>query len=268
MGFTKTGFGVDSSFDHLTETEARCLLESDVQVYWQCLWTAVLQPAAAIPNLVIADRVGIPYLGGYISLNHNGNGVNHIREARRRTPDDVWQRLDFVSIDVELPSIRVDQVIAAYDELKNLGIERVSVYTSYNAWVNLVIPGNSDALARRGALLNNALWDWDSDVDFPTLPFGGWKIEQVLSEQWSGGTHVCGQFVDRNTFNMELLGGGEVKVEDRVSALESRLMKEQQLRTAAGIFGAGFSAALKGEKLSRQERLELDALLGHYGGER
>jgi hypothetical protein len=45
----------------------------------------------------------------------------------------------------------------------------------------------------------NALWDLHPDFDYPTLRFGGWADKQVFMEQWSGGSDVCGQFVDRNT---------------------------------------------------------------------
>jgi hypothetical protein len=103
-----------------------------------------------------------------------------------------------VAVDVELPGITITQVLSAIARLHAME-KKVVVYTSYNAWVNYVTPGNSNAVAVGGVPLWNALWDSNPDFDFPTLRFGGWSDDQVFMEQWSGGTNVCGQFVDRNT---------------------------------------------------------------------
>src|SRR3990167_3108193 len=75
---------------------------------------------------------------------------------------------------------------------------RPIIYTSYNAWTTLVIPKNPPRPP--GVPLWNAWWDGDPDFDFPSRPFGAWLPAEVIGEQWSGGTTVCGTFVDRNEF--------------------------------------------------------------------
>jgi hypothetical protein len=163
------------------------------------LWSGSQQPRPRVTSLRVAAEEDL-LTGAYISLNKDNPGRYHIDQGRAGVPDEIWDRLDFVAVDVELPGIRVEQVLGAIMRLETLGKEgKVTLYTSYNAWTNYVIPGNSTLVSARGIPLNNALWDKNPDFDFPTLPFGGWTPEQVFSEQWSGGTHICGQFVDRNT---------------------------------------------------------------------
>lgn len=198
-----TLYGVDSSFDPLTLQEAQRLRAANVECYWQCLWTATQQPEPRVISLRNADAARL-YLGAYISLNSSKPGPWHIDQGRAGVPDDIWQRLLFVAVDVELQGIRVEEIMKAVDRVITLG-QRPTLYTSWNAWRNYIIPSNSPLLAQRGVLLNNANWDGAPDIDFPSLPFGTWTIKQVLSEQWSGGTMVEGQFVDRNTFVRELL---------------------------------------------------------------
>lgn len=54
-------------------------------------------------------------------------------------------------------------------------------------------------------LLWNAAWDNSPDIDYSRHPFGGWTEQDLIGEQWSGGTHVGGQFVDRNSFRIDVL---------------------------------------------------------------
>ena len=190
---------VDSSFDELTHAEAQCLKEQSWPIYWQCLWTGATAPRPRVTSLRVAEAEGL-LTGAYISLNASQSGVWHVDQGRSGVPDDIWEKLDFVSVDVELRGIRIEEILEAIDRLEELGKDgKVTVYTSYNAWTNYVIPGNSRLISALGIPLNNALWDQHPDFDFPFLRFGGWRDDQVFSEQWSGGSMVCGQFVDRNT---------------------------------------------------------------------
>ena len=237
--------GVDSSYDWLTYAEAKALIDSGVKVYWQCLWTGKERPRAAISNLIVAYEAGFEWVGAYISLNGDStvSGHRHVRYGRNRVPLALWNQLDFVAVDVELPGIQEYQVIQAIDELeaqgKSVELGEAVIYTSYNAWTNYLrgtTPGQYP-LAQRGVLLINAFWDRWPDVDFPDLQYGNWTPDQVLGEQWSGGyLHPSGQFVDRNTFMVRLLKGGDKEEMDidqeteklraqlRVAALGSRLM--------------------------------------------
>ncbi|KKN84441.1 hypothetical protein LCGC14_0289030 [marine sediment metagenome] len=197
---------VDASFDQLTLEEAQCLKSARWPVYVQCLWTATEQPGPRVLSLRTAQEAGLS-IAGYISLNDVYGGAYHIDSGRAGVPNDLWDALDFVAVDVELRGIAIPNILQAIDWVEELG-KRAVLYTSYNAWRNYVIPGNSSAVSDRGTPLWNAIWDKHPDFDYPTLRYGGWQDDQVFMEQWSGGTHICGQFVDRNTIvNPELVYG-------------------------------------------------------------
>jgi hypothetical protein len=194
-------FGVDASFDELTLEEAHRLKAAGVQVYAQCLWTGAEQPASRVISLRNAWLAGLT-LVGYISVSSGRVGWAHVNAGRSGVPQDLWDALVKVPIDVELEGLSFDSdVVAALNAVAELGKPR-DVYTSFNAWVNLL--GNPTRPI--GVGLWNAFWDGDPDVDFPRLPYGGWLNEEVWGEQWSGGTHVEGQFVDRNTFRAAAFG--------------------------------------------------------------
>lgn len=196
-------FGLDSSYDVLTPTKARRLKNSGVQVYAQALWTGREQPASRIISLRNALDAGIPKLIGYISVSNNGrDGAWHVDQARAGVPDDIWNALVKVPVDVELAGLTLNtHVIPALNRVAALGKPK-DVYTNYNTWVSIL--GNP----RRpdGVGLWNAFWDGASDFDFPRLRFGGWQDGEVWGEQWSGGTNVEGQFADRNQFRSSALG--------------------------------------------------------------
>ncbi len=197
---------VDASYDQLTVDEANCLNQNSWPVYVQCLWTAVEQPGPRVISLRTAKNAGLQ-IAGYISLNSRGWGANHVTAARQGIPDDLWDAMEFVAIDVELAGITETQIFNALLAVDALG-KKTTVYTSWHAWHDLVIPRNPTSISAAGYSLWNALWDKNPDFDFPTLRYGGWKDNQVFMEQWSGGTNVCGQFVDRNTIvNPELVFG-------------------------------------------------------------
>ena len=193
-------YAVDSSFDLLTREEAQRLKQdAGVELYIQCLWTGTVRPVHRLQSLENARMEGLA-VAGYASLTWSGVGEYHMKEAMAGVPLDLQQALNFVAVDVELPGITIAQIKQARVYLLNAGMQKVPVYTSYNAWTTLVGPRNSSELAQAGVLLWNAFWDGQPDVDFAGLPFGGWSEERVVGEQWSGGTNVEGQFVDRNTF--------------------------------------------------------------------
>ena len=199
---------VDSSFDQLTAVEAACLREKSWPVYWQCLWTAIEQPAPRVLSLRTAKDAGL-LIAGYISLNQDGPGGAHVDRARDGIPDDLWADLDFVAVDVELRGINISQVMSAVRRVEELG-QKPTIYTSWNAWTNYLAEGPSRVPADEDIPLCNAIWDDHPDFDFPTLRFGGWRDDQVFMEQWSGGSYVCGQFVDRNTIVHPELVYGEL----------------------------------------------------------
>ena len=215
--------GVDASFDTLDEAEAKRLRAAGVQVWAQCLWDGGKQPAPRVTNLRTALCNGF-IIAGYISVTSSRNGVYHVDCGRAGVPQDIWNTLALVFIDVELDDIPNGIVREAVNETARLG-KRPSIYTSYNAWVNK--QGNPKTFT--DCLLWNALWDEHPDIDFPDLPYGGWKPEQVVAEQWSGGQYVEGVFVDRDSFVRELL----LPQEDTMS--EADKAELYVLRVLAGV---------------------------------
>lgn len=194
--------GVDGSYTRLTPQAAEDLRAAGELVWWQCLWTGAEQPANRIENLRIAVTAGLIPMG-YISLAAGVGGRWHLEHGRAGVPDDLWQALVLVVVDVELPAIAGMAVRDAVEALATpeYGAKRRAIYTSYHAWVDLM--GNPTTFT--DCLLVNALWDQDPDIDFAGLPYGGWTLEQLVGEQFNGGTEIAGVYVDLDMFNRNLL---------------------------------------------------------------
>jgi len=202
MPTSDTEFWVDISYDLLTPVKAQVLKGAGVKGVVQCLWAdGREQPPNRVINLRNAEIGGLDIAGYVVVTPWSGiTGAGHVQAGCRGIPQDLWNALLFVAIDVEVTGLTDVIVRGAVEALVALGKSRV-IYTSWNAWVNYF--GNS--LAFTDCLLWNAYWDGAPDVDFASLPFGGWKITQVLGEQWSGGTNVGGTYADRNQFVTALL---------------------------------------------------------------
>lgn len=186
-------YGVDVSFDQIDPPEATLLKGAGVKVGVQCLYTGAARPAVRVANLRNLAAAGIK-IAGYASITGQG-GAQSMQAARADMPNDLWDSLSWVFVDVEWPTNTLAQVTEAIATLSAMG-KAGAVYTSYNQWHNVM--GNPPHPA--GSKLWNAYWDGDADFDYPSLPFGGWPTEDVIAEQWSGGTNVPGAFADRNQF--------------------------------------------------------------------
>lgn len=243
-------YGVDASFDELSLDEAQRLKDVGVKVWMQCLWTAATAPTVRVNNLRNAINVGLIPVG-YISINAYQPGNQHVDRALDGFPDDLWDTLQMVEIDVELEGIQAPDIRSAVNRVRELGQKQVAIYTSYNAWVNYVIPSNPTSFT--DCLLHNALWDKAPDIDFPSLPFGGWTLDQVVAEQWSGGGYVEGVFVDRNTFVKELLlpEGETMPSEDQreLAAAKQALERQLQFRYVSSLFAEATTTAIWGNPL-------------------
>ena len=194
-------YGIDSSFDELTPLEAKRLKASGVEVFAACLWTGVVAPLVRIKSLQAAQAAGLATIG-YISVSYGHSGTWHVDHARDGIPPDVWSKLVRVPIDVELEGLTMQEhIIPALVRVAELAKPR-DIYTNYHTWVDIL--GNPAALPNTG--LWNAIWDEHPDFDFPRFRYGGWQDSQVWGEQWSGGTNVMSQFVDRNQFRADALG--------------------------------------------------------------
>jgi hypothetical protein len=193
--------GVDASFHELTRQQAEDLALAGVAVWVQCLWTGAVTPKPAQSNLDIAAATGL-ITAGYGSLCQGAqDGLYHAERTVTAVRSSTWDSLRFVATDVELDGIANTAIREMVDALYVFGKRRV-IYTSFGCWVYK----QRNPQDFTDCLLWNANWDAEPDVDFPTLRFGGWKLEQVLGEQWSGGyTFPCGAYTDRNTFRVDLL---------------------------------------------------------------
>ena len=212
--------GVDASYDTLDDAEAKRLRAAGVQVWAQCLWTGSDPPAPRVTNLRVALNNGF-IIAGYISLTASQSGIWHVERGRASVPDDIWDALALVFIDVELDGIRNSNIRQAADRLLELG-KRRAIYTSYNAWVNK--QGNPTNFT--DCLLWDANWTGVAGVTYPRL-YGGWILADIVGQQWSGGQNVEGVFVDRDSFVRELLVPQEEENMPTLDELAAAIAKER-----------------------------------------
>lgn len=139
---------------------------------------------------------------GYFLLSPHETGRAAVDRVYASTPSDVWDAMVFVAVDFEVPSvcypayaIPYSTIVSALDRLEELGKPRV-LYTSCNEWRNHLVPSNP--AKPRDTWLWNASWDGDARVNYERCPFGGWTIDEVLLEQYTGGTPLAGVYVDNN----------------------------------------------------------------------
>lgn len=202
-------FAVDSSYDLLTEAEAYQLKEEGVGLYIQALtafpYSGLHQPANRVVSLRNAHSAGLA-IAAYALVGDLGyDGRSSMDFARAGVPDDLWDSLLFVAVDIETSGYSSYEVGQALIRLDELGKPPV-IYTNCGTWYDKL--GNPPKPP--GALLWHAYWDDRPDFDFGNRPFwcqdfGGFQPGEVIGEQWSGGTLVAGQSVDRNIFRYEIL---------------------------------------------------------------
>ncbi|MEX1252899.1 MAG: hypothetical protein WEE64_01025 [Dehalococcoidia bacterium] len=210
------GHAVDSSYDLLTREEALCLRQKGVDLYIQCLLALPRsgpdKPQQRVQSLVNAHAEGLR-TAAYIVVGSRER--DYVGMAREGVPDEVWARLDFADVDVEVPDVSVDRVvIPAIEAVQRLGTTAL-IYANYQAWTSFITPRNDTRLAARGVKLHRASWDGEPDVDNRLL-FGGWAVAGIAVEQYTGGENRCGQFVDRNVVDLDWLEGLRRSEEDEM----------------------------------------------------
>lgn len=189
-------WGIDTSYDHVTLDEARRLFNAGVRVAFQCLWTGIERPDPCVNNLHSYKAAGL-ITCGYLSVSPGRSGLQHVIEGYDNLPVDIKAPgyLRYVAVDVELPNLSfVEHVLQALGAMQGRGFEPL-VYTSYNAWKNLL----GDPTPPAGTLLWNAFWDNDADFDFERYPYGHDQFV-LVGEQFTGGEDVEGVFADRSLF--------------------------------------------------------------------
>jgi hypothetical protein len=202
------GHAVDSSYDLLTREEARCLREQGVVLFIQCLLalpdTGPEKPPHRVESLVNAAAEGLR-TAAYIVVGARER--DYVAMAREGVPDDVWARLAFADVDVEVRGVSVERVVLpAIDRVERLGVTPL-IYANHQTWTSFIAPLNDIRPAQRGIKLHRASWDGEPDVDNRLL-FGGWTVADIVVEQYTGGEKRCGQFVDRNVVNLDWLERG------------------------------------------------------------
>ena len=190
----------DASYGTLTPDIAQALRARGYSAFVQCLWTGAVQPPARITNLRVAKDAGF-LIGGYISVSPSMSGSVHVSRGRSGVPQDLWDAMFMVALDVELPDLTYStHVDPGLRTLAMLNKDKC-VYTNFNTWVNVL--GNPTRPAN--TWLWNASWDNDPDFDYSRLPFGGWQVHEVIAEQFSGGIVVDGIEIDRNILREDVV---------------------------------------------------------------
>jgi len=117
-----------------------------------------------------------------------------------------------------LPGIKLVTIYSALEALRLYGKDPL-IYTSYHAWVDYL--GNP--LTFTFAKLWNAFWDKDSNLAFENSRwrYGGWTLESLIGEQYTGGEYVAGQYADRDVFYFDF----EVIPDPAIDAANIALLK-------------------------------------------
>lgn len=186
--------GIDCSYDTLTEQEADDLWNAGIRVFQQCLWTGAEQPPPRVINLRVAQQRGFTLLG-YSSITPSHPGSWHMQMGRSGVPDDLWEQMVKIPVDVELPGLTIDMVKDALAQQEIMGKPR-DIYTSYNVWVNMM--GNP--AHPEGTGLQDANWNGQADLVMQR-PYGGWT--SIWGHQYRGGSYINGQYADSNVFDLE-----------------------------------------------------------------
>jgi hypothetical protein len=210
-------YAIDTSYDDVTYDKARAVREAGVELALQCLYDGVKQPAHRVTNLRNYANAGL-LIAGYASLPTNASvGCTHMDVAHDGVPPDLWAALVRCAVDVELDGITTYAVRQAVARLAQHGKTGL-IYTNLNTWVHKL----GDPHDFTDCQLWNAWWDEDPDRDFDAHPYGGWRPNQVIAEQYSGGHQVAGVYADRDVFYLtraQLLGQPTAAIVDAATGL-------------------------------------------------
>lgn len=188
---------IDLSFDTLG---GAVLGDPAVEMVNQSLWTAAVQPPPRVINLRNAIDAG-KRVSASIALNAYTPAMQHVAAGRSGVPDDLWDRIEWVSIDMELENLHVDDLINAWDTLAQMGKNVRVVYTRRDYWNHI---GGDPADPR---LKGSWLWDARPDGGF-YVPYGVWAPESVMGTQTSSTTLYDGIEVDFDFFQIDFLMNG------------------------------------------------------------
>lgn len=200
-------------------------------------------------DLKLARAEGM-YTGTYAIVTDNGKFS--IDKAHQVCGPE-WEHLSFCAVDMELDGGSVAQVKAAIDRVIELG-QRPIIYTAHWFWHGRF--GNPTDF--KHIPLWNAYYDQAPDIDYASQPYGGWKMANVVGEQYIGTHTFQGLEMDRNTFRSDFFESQEAEDEmtfigvgvDR-SALGTADFKSFRLYvTGAGLIREKISNAAEREALA------------------
>ncbi|MGH8523644.1 MAG: S8 family serine peptidase, partial [Gammaproteobacteria bacterium] len=195
---------IDLSYSEVSPFQAQALYARGYRFAVQCLVAAppgkFEQPPHRVTNLRNLIAAGF-HVAGYVALRPEASGSITVDRGYVGIPLDLWGKLHFVAIDVEIPGITLNHVLQGLSRLHGLGKHLEVVYTNYKSWHDDM--GNPPGPSL--STLWNASWDNDPDVDFQRLPFGSWTVERLIGEQYQGSTVIDGVAVDRNVFRGSML---------------------------------------------------------------
>lgn len=198
---TARAWGVDASFDRLTPQRAHQLKAAGVEIYVQCLWTGNQRPTTVVPNLINAQDAGL-VIAGYISVSSSRSGADHMEAARAGVPDDLWESMTRIALDMELEGLDYNNhVVGGLARLQELGGDNL-VYTGIGAWGDFM-PGRPKPFESK---LWNASWGMDPAGLMLPHPYAGWREGDTVGLQYGKGAPMeeADNFVaDRDTFDRD-----------------------------------------------------------------
>lgn len=183
---------IDFSYSRLTTDAIRKFEQDGVVLFIQCLWTGAEMPPACIPNLKLL-RQERKLTAGYISLTAREPGAQHVSRPKSLIPNELWQWLAGIAIDVELPDILDYNIWDALVRVQNSG-KTAFLYTSKNAWTNYV---------RHVRGYDFSSWPlWDAHWGVPPnldVDYGPWT--RAVGHQYNNDVSRYGVTVDENYFD-------------------------------------------------------------------
>lgn len=200
----RTAFGIDYSvwqgfippFKHEEFRDAGCKIEV------VGAWHGNQKNQYAAANLNNAYQAGMR-VGTYIVINDGRPAREHVLLGKEAC-GFMWDKLSFVSIDVEMHT-SVSEILLAAQYIMDLE-GRPNIYTAKWVFEQGLVQGDHSLLT---AL---PLWYAHYDRTPQLTPTPGLPWTRAIGHQYMGTTPFCGVGVDYNHFDLDYVEGGEDEV--------------------------------------------------------
>lgn len=187
-------------------------------------------------NLLRASSAGLR-IATYLALAPGVAGRSTVATAKQAC-GRMWEELAFCAVDCEVNGLTAAQINEAVEHVRLAG-QRPIIYTAHWWWAGHF--GNVQTF--RDLPLWNAYYDGDPDFDFARQPYGGWTLESVVGEQYTGSIAFEGTTVDRNSFRRDFIETGELTMsqyEELKKLIEdNKAADEQRNRDLLAFISAG-----------------------------